>query len=43
MTEQDLIWWKHNNEVDEEYLLQKFKGLRFFYPDKDAIYMVCEE
>ena len=43
MTEQDLIWWKQNDEVDEEHLLQKFKGLRFFFPDKEAVYKVCDK
>ena len=43
MTQDDLTRWKHDDEVAEQYLLQKFKGLRFFFPDKDAVYKVCEE
>ena len=42
MTEDDLNRWKHNDEVSERYLLEKFKGLRFFFPDKNAVYKVCE-
>ena len=42
MTEEDLQRWKHNDEVAEKYLLQKFKGLRFYFPDKDAVYKVCD-
>ena len=43
MTAEDLERWKHNNEVPEEYLLTKFKGLRFYFPNKDKdIYKVCE-
>ena len=30
MTEEDLQHWKRNNEVAKDYLLQKFKGLRFY-------------
>merc|ERR1711957_120284 len=40
---EDLIWWKKNDPVDEEHLLQKFKGLRFYFPDKDAVYKVCDK
>ena len=43
MTEKNLIWWKKNDAVDEEHLLQKFKGLRFYFPDKDAVYKVCDK
>ena len=43
MTPQDKIWWKDNGEVAEEHLAQKFKGLRFYFPDKDAMYKVSEE
>ena len=39
MTEEDLQHWKHNDEVAGEYLLQKFKSLWFYFPDKDAVYL----
>lgn len=43
MTEEDLVRWKHNDAVSEEYLLQKFKGLRFYIPDNEADYKVCDK
>ena len=42
MTAEDLERWKHNDPVAEEYLFQKFKGLCFYYPDKNAVYKVSE-
>ena len=42
MTPQDKIWWKDNNKVAEEHLAQKFKGLHFYFPEKDAMYKVSE-
>ena len=27
----------------KEYLLQKFKNLRFYFPDKDEVYKVCDK
>ena len=43
MTAEDKQRWKHNDVVPEEYLLTKFKGLCFYFPDKaNAIYKVCE-
>ena len=43
MAEQDLVCWKHTDEVSEEHLLQKFKGLRFYIPDNEADYKVCDK
>ena len=34
--------WKDNGEVAEEYLLQRFMNLRFYFPDKNAVYKVCD-
>ena len=42
MTEEDLRRWKDNDEVAEGYLLEKFKNLRFYFPDKDAVYKFCD-
>ena len=39
-TKEDLVRWKHNDKVSEEYLLQKVKGLCVFFSDKDAVYKV---
>ena len=40
MIPQDKIWWKHKESISEEHLAQKFKGLHFYFPDKDAISIV---
>ena len=42
MTEEDLRRWEDNDEVAEGYLLEKFKNLWFYFPDKDAVYKVCD-
>ena len=43
LTEEDKRRWKHNDQVSEIYLLEKFKNLRFYLPDKDAVYKVCNK
>jgi len=40
MTEQDLVRWKHNDEVSKEHLLRKFKGL-FYFPPTMMQYTRC--
>ena len=42
MTEEDLRRWKDKDQVFEECLLQKFKNLWFYFPDKDAM-KVCDK
>ena len=36
MTEEDLRRWEDNDEVAEGYLLEKFKNLWFYFPDKQG-------
>ena len=43
ITEEDLERWKHNHEVAEEYLLQKVKGLWFYFPGKYTGYKVWDK
>ena len=43
MTEEDLRRWKDNDQIAEAYLLGKFKNLRFYFPDKDAVYKVYDK
>ena len=43
MAAEDKQRWKNHDDVPEEYLLTKFKGLRFYYPDtRNAVYKVSE-
>ena len=43
MTKEDLQSWERNEPVAKDYLLEKFKGLRFYFPDKDVVYKVCNK
>ena len=43
MTEQDKRDWKDNDQVAEARLITKFKDLRFYWPDEDAVYKVCNK
>ena len=35
--------WKTNDSVNEEHLLQKLKGLRFYDPDNNVMYKVSKK